>query len=101
MNMSQEIPEYHRRFGEVQSRFIDEPREAVGEAEAVVREAVDRIFQSVREHLEQVRSDLGDGTDTEKLRRAMQGYREVLEVIGGGDGAATAHVEPREESPRS
>jgi chromatin segregation and condensation protein Rec8/ScpA/Scc1 (kleisin family) len=61
--------DYQARFEQLQTRFIDEPREAVREASTLVREAVDRLF----EH----------DDDTEQLRRVMQGYRDLLARLDG------------------
>lgn len=73
MNRSQSTTtvDYQARFEQLQTRFIDEPREAVREASTLVREAVDRLFT-------------GD-EDTEQLRRVMQGYRDLLARIDGRD----------------
>lgn len=61
--------DYQARFDQLQTRFIDEPREAVREASTLVREAVDRLFNGEQ--------------DTEQLRRVMQGYRDLLARIDG------------------
>ena len=67
------------RFDQLQTRFIDEPREAVREASTLVREAVDRLFSG--EH------------DTEQLRRVMQGYRDLLARIDGRQPGAMSSSE--------
>jgi hypothetical protein len=61
--------DYQARFEQLQTRFIDEPREAVREASTLVREAVDRLFERDQ--------------DTEQLRRVMQGYRDLLARLDG------------------
>src|SRR5947209_482164 len=72
--------DYQARFDQLQTRFIDEPREAVREASTLVREAVDRLFNG--EH------------DTEQLRRVMQGYRDLLARIEPGSGRGAANGDP-------
>lgn len=66
--------DYKARFETLQARFIDEPKEAVREATNLVREAVDSLF-----HGEQ---------DTERLRRLMQGYRDLLGRLDGRETVA-------------
>jgi hypothetical protein len=74
MREDQQTIDYMTRFDQLQTRFIDEPREAVREAGTLVREAVDRLFN-------------GD-QDTEQLRRLMQGYRDLLTRLDDGGGRA-------------
>jgi len=74
--------DYQGRFEQLQTRFIDEPKEAVREASTLVREAVDRLFD-------------GDEQDTEQLRRVMQGYRDLLARMDGreiGDGTVESSL---------
>ena len=97
MNSWPEMPEYERRFQQAEARFIDQPREAVGDAESVVREAVDRMLQTMRGRLDEVKGGVGRGDDTERLRLAMKSYRQVMHDLGGtSDGAqgATATADP-------
>jgi hypothetical protein len=75
---------YHSRFEAVQSEFIDEPRQAVEKAASLVEEAVDLMMHTLKHELEQVRSELGDGNDTERLRIAFRRYRDVLESLDTG-----------------
>lgn len=73
--------DYHGRFQQLESRFIDEPREAVAEAEALVRQAVDEMLARLRSRIDRVHGangDTGDAPDTEHLRIAMREYRDVL-----------------------
>ncbi|MDQ6918295.1 MAG: hypothetical protein M3Z98_02930 [Candidatus Dormibacteraeota bacterium] len=65
-----ELAGYRDRFTELQARFIDDPRAATDEACSLVKEAVDRMMDSMRE-----------GGDTERMRLAMRRYRTVLETI--------------------
>jgi hypothetical protein len=75
---------YHSRFEAVQSEFIDEPRQAVEKAASLVEEAVDLMMRALQRELEQVRSELGDDKDTERLRIALRRYRDVLESLDTG-----------------
>jgi hypothetical protein len=73
---------YGGRWKDVQTGFVDEPRQAVQQADQLVAEVIEHLAQSFgdeRARLEQKwsRSDL----DTEQLRVALQGYRTLLGVL--------------------
>lgn len=70
--------DYTARFDELQTRFIDDPRDAVSAAESLVEEAVDRLMTDIRSRLDAIRSQSGGDGDTERLRVAMREYRDVL-----------------------
>lgn len=74
---------FRSRWDDVQSSFIDEPREAVAEADALVREATDAlhsIFERDRRQLEGA-WDRGDEVSTEDLRVTLQRYRSFFERV--------------------
>jgi len=75
---------FQSRFETVQSEFFDEPRHAVEKAASLVEEAVDLMMRTLQRDLEHVRSELGDGNDTERLRIALRRYRDVLESLDKG-----------------
>lgn len=77
-----EMNGYRARFDTVQAGFIDDPREAVNQAESLVEEAVDRMMDSLHQQLKAVHESIGDGDDTERLRQAMQRYRQVIDSLG-------------------
>ena len=74
-------PEDTTRFGQrwtdVQSRFVDDPREAVALADDLVTEMMDRIGDRLAERRSVLGQELaGDGeAETEDLRLAIQRYR--------------------------
>jgi len=69
-----------QRWREIQSAFVDDPRKAVGEAQALVSGEIDRVVQQLQEQRSQLERGWsnGDNTSTEDLRRGLQGYREFL-----------------------
>jgi hypothetical protein len=74
------IGDIRRRFDELQVQFVEEPRKAVEKAEELVKLAVDQMANSMHERLNGIHGEMGDGTnDTERLRRAMQGYRRMID----------------------
>jgi hypothetical protein len=65
------------RWNEIQGNFVDEPRSAVQQADALVTEVIEKITQMfVNEH-SSLESQWNQGNDvsTEDLRKALQHYR--------------------------
>lgn len=68
--------EYRTRWKSVQGDFIDEPRKAVTDADAMVGEVLQHLadtFREQRQTLEQGWAD--DNSSTEELRLALRRYR--------------------------
>ena len=76
--LPQDVAEQLRaRWNEVQTGFVDEPRRAVEDADALVADAIKRLagsFASARANLERD-WDRGGDVSTEDLRQALQRYR--------------------------
>jgi hypothetical protein len=69
--------EFQARWEQIQVRFVDEPRGAVEDADALVATVMQRLadgFASEREHLE-AQWGRGEDISTEDLRVALQRYR--------------------------
>src|SRR5262249_26237386 len=74
---AEEVDDLRRRWTDVQSRFVDDPRAAVQEADALVADAMQRLtegFARARANLE-AQGATGGEADTEELRQAVQRYR--------------------------
>ena len=72
-----ESDEFRHRWSDIQTGFVDEPREAVERADALVASAIKRlaeIFANERATLEQQWARGGD-VSTEDLRVALRKYR--------------------------
>jgi hypothetical protein len=72
-----EATELHSRWDAIQVGFVDEPRQAVEQADALVAGAMKRmaeIFAAERARLEG-QWDRGDSVSTEDLRLALRRYR--------------------------
>jgi hypothetical protein len=74
---------YHDRWEAIQTGFVDEPRQAVEQADQLVAEVIQRIaevFAEERGKLEGQWSK-GDQVDTEALRLALRRYRSFFERL--------------------
>ena len=80
---SQDAENLRRQWEDVQAGFVDEPRGAVQEADALVASAVKRIaeiFSDERQKLER-QWDQGGDVSTEDLRQALRRYRSFFHRI--------------------
>ena len=74
---------FRERWTSIQTSFIDEPRDTVGEADELVAEVIQslaRRFAEERHNLEQ-QWQSGSEVSTEDLRLAMQHYRSFFERL--------------------
>jgi hypothetical protein len=72
-----------RQWSDVQAGFVDEPRRAVEQADALVADVMKRLaesFASERATLER-QWDRGDNVTTEDLRVALQRYRSFFDRL--------------------
>jgi hypothetical protein len=79
----QELTGFRSRWEAVQSGFVDEPRAAVNEADALVTQVVSRlseVFGQERSRLE-AQWDRGDDLSTEDLRQAFRRYRAFFDRL--------------------
>lgn len=73
----------HARWSNVQAAFVDEPRNAVKEADLLVTAVIKRLtdsFATERANLEE-QWDRGDAVSTESLRLALQRYRTFFDRL--------------------
>jgi hypothetical protein len=74
---------YRARWTDVQTAFVDAPRQSVEEADALVAELMQHLaktFADERGRLEQ-QWDRGDDVPTDELRTAFQRYRSFFERL--------------------
>jgi hypothetical protein len=79
----QELQAIRGQWKDIQAEFVDEPRKAVQEADALVAELMQRLaqmFAAEREDLES-RWSGGDDVSTEDLRRGLRRYRSFFERL--------------------
>ncbi len=75
--------ELRQRWTDVQASFVDEPRQAVKQADGLVAEVMKRLaetFAQERTNLEQ-QWDRGGDVSTEDLRMALRRYRSFFERL--------------------
>ena len=78
-----EASELRERWDSIQTGFVDEPRRAVEQADALVADLMQRlasVFSDERKSLEQ-QWDRGDDVSTEDLRVALQRYRSFFDRL--------------------
>ena len=76
--LSREESEHFRtRWNEIQGKFVDEPRSAVEQADALVSEVIEQITQMFANEHSSLEGQWNQGNDvsTEDLRKALQHYR--------------------------
>jgi hypothetical protein len=78
-----DAPRLSGSWQEIQSRFVDEPRTAVEDADALVAEVMQRLAETFSEERERLERDwhAGDEVSTEDLRLALQRYRSFFERL--------------------
>ena len=78
-----ELTDFHSRWTDVQSAFVDDPRDCVQKADGLVADVVDRLtsgFAQARSGLEEQWSR-GEQVSTEDLRIALQRYRDFFDRL--------------------
>jgi hypothetical protein len=78
-----ELSDMRSRWTEVQSAFVDDPRDCVQKADGLVADVVDKLttsFSGARARLEEQWSR-GEEVSTEDLRLALKRYREFFERL--------------------
>jgi hypothetical protein len=73
----EESEHFRTRWNEIQGKFVDDPRSAVQQADALVSEVVEQITQMFANEHSSLGSQWNQGNDvsTEDLRKALQRYR--------------------------
>lgn len=74
---------YRTRWSAIQTGFVDEPRHAVEEADALVAETVKRLAETFSAERQKMESawERNDSVSTEDLRQAMRRYRSFFERL--------------------
>jgi hypothetical protein len=74
--------QYATRWNEVKGMFVDEPRQAVQQADALVGDLLDDLEQLFRAQRNEIEHGLdNDDTSTEDLRMALRRYRSFFDRL--------------------
>jgi hypothetical protein len=75
--------ELRERWNEIQTAFVDEPRSAVQEADALVADLMQRLADSFSRERQALEGqwDRGDEVSTEDLRVALRRYRAFFDRL--------------------
>jgi hypothetical protein len=74
---------FRGRWTEIQTRFVDAPRESVEQADALVAELMQRLAQTFAQERQALEDQWSGGRDpsTEDLRVGLQRYRSFFERL--------------------
>jgi hypothetical protein len=78
-----EAQDFRDRWQDIQAGFVDDPKQAVQQADGLVADVIQRlaqVFADERNKLEDQWSGGGD-VDTESLRKALQTYRSFFDRL--------------------
>ncbi len=78
-----ESRDFHNRWTDIQTAFVDEPRQAVERADELVAEVIKRLADSFARERSQLEGQWGrgDNVSTEDLRVALQRYRAFFDRL--------------------
>lgn len=75
---------FRERWHEVQAGFVDDPRGSVGQADELAGELINTLVKSLQDRkglLDGEWSNEGETPDTERLRQALRGYRDLFNRV--------------------
>ena len=78
-----ESQDFHKRWTDIQTAFVDEPRHAVEQADELVAEVIKRLADSFARERSRLEGQWGrgDNVSTEDLRVALQRYRAFFDRL--------------------
>lgn len=79
----QEVQRFRVEWQEIQTRFVDDPREAVQGADQLVAEVMRSLASTFTDHKHELEGQWQQGSEveTEDLRRALQRYRSFFNQL--------------------
>lgn len=80
---SDQTERFTSRWQEIQASFVDQPRDAVAEADALVADLMQRLAASFSQERQRLEGqwDRGDDVSTEDLRVALTRYRSFFDRL--------------------
>ncbi len=78
-----ESQDFHKRWTDIQTAFVDEPRQAVEQADELVAEVIKGLVDSFARERSRLEGQWGrgDNVSTEDLRVALQRYRAFFDRL--------------------
>jgi hypothetical protein len=78
-----ESKDFHKRWTDIQTGFVDEPRRAVERADELVAQVIKRLADSFAQERSRLEGQWGrgDNVSTEDLRVALQRYRAFFDRL--------------------
>ena len=78
-----DVEQLRERWLSIQARFVDDPQEAVQQADALVTDVIQRLTRTFEETKDSLETQLGEADDvsTEDLRVGLQRYRTFFERL--------------------
>jgi hypothetical protein len=78
-----ESKDFHKRWTDIQTAFVDEPRRAVERADELVAQVIKRLADSFAQERSRLEGQWGrgDNVSTEDLRVALQHYRAFFDRL--------------------
>jgi molecular chaperone GrpE (heat shock protein) len=81
--LGEDVEQLRDRWQSIQAAFVDEPQEAVQQADALVTDVIKRLTRTFEETKDSLETQLGEAEDvsTEDLRVGLQRYRTFFERL--------------------
>jgi molecular chaperone GrpE (heat shock protein) len=81
--LGQDTEQLRERWQAVQAAFVDDPRQAVEQADGLVTDVIERLTSTFRQTKDSLETQLGEAEDvsTEDLRVGLQRYRTFFERL--------------------
>ena len=81
--VGQDVDDLRERWQSIKTAFVDEPLEAVQQADALVSDVIERLTQTFRQTKDSLETQLAEPADvsTEDLRIGLQRYRSFFERL--------------------
>jgi len=78
-----EVSDYRLRWSNIQAGFVDEPRQAVEDADNLVKSVLEKLSQGFTHERDRLAKqwDRGENVSTEDLRIALQRYRTFFDRL--------------------
>jgi uncharacterized protein YktB (UPF0637 family) len=81
--LGQDVEQLRERWQTIQAAFVDEPQDAVQQADALVNDVIKRLTKTFEQTKDSLETQLGEAEEvsTEDLRVGLQRYRTFFERL--------------------